>query len=84
VAGGRKLERQVVPFLVRGVNLLGIDSVMQPYANRVKTWQRIATDLPHDKLAAMTEVTGLGGVAEAAGRILQGKIRGRLVVDVNA
>ena len=84
LAGGPKLETTVIPFLLRGVNLLGIDSVMQPYANRVKTWQRIATDLPHDKLAAMTEVTGLGGVAEAAGRILQGKIRGRLVIDVNA
>jgi acrylyl-CoA reductase (NADPH) len=84
LAGGPKLETTVIPFLLRGVNLLGIDSVMQPYENRVKTWQRIATDLPHDKLAAMTEVAGLGAVGEAAGRILQGKIRGRLVIDVNA
>ena len=84
LAGGPKLETTVIPFLLRGVNLLGIDSVMQPYDSRVRTWQRIATDLPHDKLAAMTEVTGLGGIAEAAGRILQGKIRGRLVIDVNA
>jgi acrylyl-CoA reductase (NADPH) len=83
LAGGAKLEMTVIPFLLRGVNLLGIDSVMQPYDNRVRTWQRIATDLPHDKLAAMTQVTGLGGIGEAAGRILQGKIRGRLVVDVN-
>ncbi len=66
------------------MNLLGIDSVMQPYDNRVRTWQRIAADLPHDKLAAMTEVTGLNGIADAAGRILQGKIRGRLVVDLRA
>jgi len=84
LAGGPKLETTVIPFLLRGVNLLGIDSVMQPYENRVRTWQRIASDLPHEKLAAMTEVTGLGGIAEAAGRILQGKIRGRLVIDVNA
>lgn len=84
LAGGAKLETTVIPFLLRGVNLLGIDSVMQPYENRVRTWQRIASDLPHDKLAAMTEVTGLGGIGDAAGRILQGKIRGRLVVDVNA
>jgi acrylyl-CoA reductase (NADPH) len=84
LAGGAKLEMTVIPFLLRGVNLLGIDSVMQPYENRVRTWQRIATDLPHDKLAAMTQVTGLGGIGEAAGRILQGQIRGRLVVDVNA
>jgi acrylyl-CoA reductase (NADPH) len=84
LAGGAKLETTVIPFLLRGVNLLGIDSVMQPYENRVRTRQRIATDLPHDKLAAITQVTGLGGIGEAAGRILQGKIRGRLVVDVNA
>jgi len=84
LAGGPRLETTVIPFLLRGVNLLGIDSVMQPYENRVKTWKRIATDLPHDKLAAMTDVTGLGGISEAAGRILQGKVRGRLVVDVNA
>ena len=84
LAGGAKLETTVIPFLLRGVNLLGIDSVMQPYDNRVRTWQRIATDLPHDKLAAMTEVTELSGIADAAGRILQGKIRGRLVVDVGA
>jgi acrylyl-CoA reductase (NADPH) len=84
LAGGAKLETTVIPFLLRGVNLLGIDSVMQPYENRVKTWRRIASDLPHDKLAAMTDVTGLGGIGEAAERILQGKIRGRMVVDVNA
>jgi acrylyl-CoA reductase (NADPH) len=84
LAGGAKLETTVIPFLLRGVNLLGIDSVMQPYENRVKTWRRIASDLPHDKLAAMTDVTGLAGIGEAAERILQGKIRGRMVVDVNA
>jgi acrylyl-CoA reductase (NADPH) len=84
LAGGAKLETTVIPFLLRGVNLLGIDSVMQPYENRVKTWQRVATDLPHDKLEAMTQVTGLAGIGDAAGRILQGKVRGRLVVDVNA
>jgi acrylyl-CoA reductase (NADPH) len=84
LAGGAKLETTVIPFLLRGVNLLGIDSVMQPYENRVRTWRRIASDLPHDKLAAMTGVTGLGGIADAAERILQGKIRGRMVVDVNA
>jgi acrylyl-CoA reductase (NADPH) len=84
LAGGPKLETTVLPFLLRGVNLLGIDSVMQPYENRVKTWARIATDLPHEKLAAMTEVKGLGDVGEAAGQILQGQIRGRLVIDVNA
>ncbi len=84
LAGGPKLETTVIPFLLRGVNLLGIDSVMQPYDNRVRTWQRIATDLPHDKLKALTQETGLAGIGEAANRILKGQIRGRLVVDVNA
>ncbi len=84
LAGGPKLETTVIPFLLRGVNLLGIDSVMQPYDNRVRTWQRIASDLPVDKLEAMTEVIGLGGVGDAANAILKGQVRGRMVVDVNA
>src|SRR3546814_15799285 len=52
LAGGPKLETTVIPFLLRGVNLLGIDSVMQPHENRVRTWQRIDRDLPLDKLDA--------------------------------
>ena len=84
LAGGPKLETTVIPFLLRGINLLGIDSVMQPYENRVRTWERIATDLPLDKLDAMTNVAGLGDVGEAAANILKGQIRGRLVIDVNA
>ncbi len=84
LAGGPKLETTVIPFLLRGVNLLGIDSVMQPYDNRVRTWQRIASDLPIAKLEAMTEVIGLGGVGDAANAILKGQVRGRMVVDVNA
>lgn len=84
LAGGPKLQTTVIPFLLRGVNLLGIDSVMQPYDNRVRTWQRIASDLPTDKLEAMTEVIGLGGVGDAANAILKGQVRGRMVVDVNA
>ena len=84
LAGGPKLETTVIPFLLRGVNLLGIDSVMQPYENRVRIWQRIATDLPLDKLDAMTETAGLSGIAAAADKILAGQIRGRLVIDLNA
>ncbi len=84
LAGGPKLETTVIPFLLRGVNLLGIDSVMQPYDNRVRAWERITRDLPLDKLDSMTEVTNLAGISEAAGAILKGRIRGRLVVDVNA
>ena len=84
LAGGPKLETTVIPFLLRGVNLLGIDSVMQPYANRERVWKRIAADLPLDKLDAMTEVTGLASIGDAADAILNGAIRGRRVIDVNA
>ena len=84
LAAGPKLETTVIPFLLRGVNLLGIDSVMQPYENRVKVWRRIARDLPHDKLEAMTDTIDLDGLGKAAKEILAGQVRGRLVVDVNA
>ncbi len=82
LAAGPKLETTVIPFLLRGVNLLGIDSVMQPYEKRVRVWDRIASDLPHDKLEEMTDVIGLEGVAEAASSILVGQVCGRLVVDL--
>jgi acrylyl-CoA reductase (NADPH) len=74
----------VLPFLLRSVNLLGVDSVMQPAANRVRIWERIAKDLPLDALDALTDVIGLGDVPSAANDILKGQVRGRLVVDVNA
>ena len=82
LAAGPKLETTVIPFLLRGVNLLGIDSVMQPYENRVAVWNRIVSDLPHDKLEEMTEVIGLDDVAKAASDILAGRVRGRLVVEL--
>ena len=82
MAAGPKLETTVIPFLLRGINLLGIDSVMQPYENRVATWNRIASDLPHDKLEEMTEVIGLEDVGKAAAEILAGQVRGRLVVEL--
>ena len=82
LAAGPKLETTVIPFLLRGINLLGIDSVMQSYENRVATWNRIASDLPHDKLEEMTEVIGLEDVSKAAAEILAGQVRGRLVVEL--
>ncbi len=82
LAAGPKLETTVIPFLLRGINLLGIDSVMQPYENRVATWDRISSDLPHEKLEEMTEVIGLDDVAKAAADILAGQVRGRLVVEL--
>ncbi|MEX0970807.1 MAG: acryloyl-CoA reductase [Paracoccaceae bacterium] len=84
LAGGAALPATVIPFLLRGVNLLGIDSVLQPYANRLAAWQRIATDLPMDKLEAMIVPAGLGDLPQLGADILQGQVRGRVVVDVNA
>ncbi|UWQ61157.1 acryloyl-CoA reductase [Leisingera caerulea] len=84
LAGGAALPATVVPFLLRGVNLLGIDSVMQPYDNRVRAWQRIAKDLPMDKLEAMIHPATLGDLPQLGADILKGQVKGRVVVDVNA
>lgn len=83
LAGGTKLPASVIPFLLRGVNLLGIDSVMQPYENRERAWQRIANDLPLEKLDAMIHAASLAEVPTLAAEILKGQIKGRIVVDVN-
>ncbi|MGA2777865.1 MAG: MDR family oxidoreductase [Steroidobacteraceae bacterium] len=83
LAGGSKLDHTVIPFLLRGVNLLGIDSVMCPLPRRIAAWSRLRTDLPIDKLESMTIAATLGDVPRIATEILQGKIRGRIVVDVN-
>lgn len=84
LAGGASLPATVIPFLLRGVNLLGIDSVMQPYANRLAAWSRIATDMPKDRLASMTTMATLADLPGLGADILAGKVRGRVVVDVNA
>jgi acrylyl-CoA reductase (NADPH) len=84
LAGGSDLPTTVIPFLLRGVKLLGIDSVMCPMPERQAAWQRLVRDLPLDKLDAMTEVVPLQALPETAGRILKGETRGRVVVDVNA
>ena len=84
LAGGANLPATVVPFLLRGVNLLGIDSVMQPYDNRLRAWQRIAKDLPMDKLEAMVRPATLSDLPALGADILKGQVQGRVVVDVNA
>ncbi len=84
LAGGAGLPATVIPFLLRGVNLLGIDSVMQPYDNRVRAWLRIAQDLPMDKLEAMIHPAALADLPDLGRAILKGGVRGRVVVDVNA
>ena len=84
LAGGAGLPATVIPFLLRGVNLLGIDSVMQPYDNRLRAWKRIASDLPMDKLEAMVHPAVLADLPDLGRSILKGGVRGRVVVDVNA
>ena len=84
LAGGAGLPTTVIPFLLRGVNLLGIDSVMQPYENRVKAWKRIAATLPKELLETMATRATLEELPKLGADILTGQVRGRIVVDVNA
>jgi acrylyl-CoA reductase (NADPH) len=84
LAGGAALPATVVPFLLRGVNLLGIDSVLQPYANRIAAWERIARDLPMEKLEAMIQPATLEDLPRLGAEILNGQVKGRVVVDVRA
>ena len=84
LAGGVSLPASVIPFLLRGVNLLGIDRVTVPYERRVKAWARVVTDLPMAKLEAMVRTAGLGELPALGEAILKGGVQGRVVVDVNA
>ena len=84
LTGGNDLPASVIPFLLRGVNLLGIDSVMCPIDRRRSAWARLARDLPLAKLDALTEIAPLGALPKLAREILKGGIRGRIVVDVRA
>jgi len=85
LAGGAAIEGALItPFILRGVSLLGIDSVLRPYEDRVEAWGRIARDLPMGKLEAMVEPAGLGDLPELGRAILKGQVRGRVVVDVSA
>lgn len=82
LAGGMDLPGFVTPFILRGVSLLGIDSVMCPLPIRQEAWRRLATDLDRGKLAAMTSEIGLEGVIAAGRRIVEGRVRGRIVVKI--
>ena len=83
LAGGAGLPATVIPFLLRGVNLLGIDSVMKPTEARLRAWARIATDLPMEKLEAMIQPATLADLPALGAAILKGGVQGRVVVDVN-
>jgi acrylyl-CoA reductase (NADPH) len=83
LAGGFGLETTVMPFILRGVRLLGVDSVMCPKARRIAAWQRLATEFAAPAQAQMQRVVGLGEVMELAKDFMAGTSRGRVVVDVN-
>ncbi|QCX48154.1 MDR family oxidoreductase [Ralstonia pseudosolanacearum] len=84
LAQGADLPGSVLPFILRNVTLAGIDSVNAPQEARLQAWARLATDLDLGKLARATQVVGLAEVPGLAGKVLQGQVRGRTVVDVNA
>ena len=81
LAGGLDFPATVVPFILRGVTLVGVDSVMCPRADRVEAWRRLAQDLDAAKLDLLTEEIGLTQVVDRAAGLLEGRVRGRLVVD---
>jgi acrylyl-CoA reductase (NADPH) len=82
LAGGMDLPTSVAPFILRGVCLYGIDSVMCPLPRRQEAWKRLETDLDRRKLAQITRDIGLADLGEAAGAILAGQVRGRIVVKI--
>ncbi|VWB68295.1 alcohol dehydrogenase [Burkholderia lata] len=84
LAAGLDFPATVMPFILRGVTLVGIDSVMCPRADRLEAWRRLASDLDVEKLGAISHQVGLGDVIPLAGELINGKVRGRIVVDVNA
>ena len=84
LAGGNALNTTVIPFLLRGVNLLGIDSVMCPRGRREEAWNRLAAELPMDGIDAVSQTVPLDAILGLADRILKGQTRGRVVVDVTA
>lgn len=82
LAQGMDLPTSVAPFILRGVSLLGIDSVMAPKAMRLEAWRRVGTDLDHAKLSAISTKIGFDGIIDAAKAIVDGRIRGRVVIDM--
>ena len=83
LAQGMDLPTSVAPFILRGVSLLGIDSVMCPRENRIEAWRRLALDLDLGKLSSLTSTIKLADVIEAGPKILAGAVRGRIVVEIN-
>ncbi len=82
-AGGMELPANVAPFILRGVTLAGVDSVQTPRERRLEAWRRLGEDLDASSLDTLTEDVGLTEVLDCAPRLLDGKVRGRLVVDTS-
>lgn len=83
LAGGMDFPSSVAPFILRGVTLVGIDSVMCPRADRIEAWQRLGSDLDLDKLGVIGREIGLSEAIPIASKLLSGEVKGRVVVDVN-
>ena len=83
LAAGSSMEASLIPFLLRGVRLVGIDSVMQPYAARVAAWERIVDAVATEKLSLVTATCSLEEVPSVAADVLRGQVRGRYVVDLD-
>ena len=83
LAGGMDFPASVAPFILRGITLAGIDSVMRPRADRLEAWRRLSSDLALERLELLTEEISLAEALTRAGEFLAGQIRGRIVVDVN-
>ena len=82
LAGGAAFNGTVFPFILRGVSLLGIDSVMAPRALREKAWSRLVGDLDTAKLESLSTTIGFDAIVETATALLEGKVRGRVVIDM--
>ena len=83
LAGGMDFPATVAPFILRGVSLLGIDSVMAPKERRITAWERLARDLDASALDSIAQEVALGEAIASAAELMDGKVRGRVVVDVN-
>lgn len=83
LAGGMDFPATVAPFILRGVTLVGIDSVMCPQARRIEAWQRLERDLDLSKLSTISHEIGLSEAIDTAHQFLDGKVRGRVIVDVS-
>jgi acrylyl-CoA reductase (NADPH) len=84
LAGGNEVNTTVIPFLLRGVNLLGIDSVMSPIEERREAWRRLASEVPAETIDGLTQTIPLGALPEYGQKILKGQTRGRVVVEIDA